>query len=105
MDGKIKISPGKDHPLHRISIPLTGFLLTSCSTLETGKNYRILRNMRYGISMHPQAVAGMTKINTTPLGAYTNVRGAINFAKNQPEVENHILIQAWNGGLTASQVY
>jgi hypothetical protein len=67
------------------------------------KNYRSLINLRY-IDGSLEGVNGYSKINTTSLATYPKIRSGFGFKKDQP-VESHILVQAYNSTLTASQVY
>ncbi|MCE5226680.1 MAG: LamG domain-containing protein [Porphyromonadaceae bacterium] len=67
-----------------------------------GTNFQTLKNMRY-TDTHIKSVQGMTKINSTALSTYLKVRNAYHFKKFQP-AESHLLVQAYNTGLTASQI-
>lgn len=88
-------------PKKHIEVPLTGKLMTG-EPATIGTNFRALINMRYTDS-HIQSIAGMTPSNVTALSSYPKVRNSFQFKKSQP-VENHILVQAYNSGLTASQI-
>lgn len=66
------------------------------------KNFKTLKNMRY-IDGGLEGIAGYTKINTTALTTYLKGRSGFHFKKDQP-AESHVLLQAYNTGLTASQV-
>jgi hypothetical protein len=90
---------------------LTGKLFSSVDStrLEQGTgqeivrdNFATLKNMRYhdnGI----RGIRGMSKINSTAITTYIKPRVIHQFDKTQPE-ESHVLVQAFNTGLTASQV-
>lgn len=88
-------------PKKHIEIPLTGKLMTG-DPATIGTNFQTLSNMRY-TDAHIQSIAGMTASNATALSSYPKVRNAFQFKKSQP-VENHILVQAYNADLTASQI-
>jgi hypothetical protein len=75
------IQGGQDEPVQVRMVPLNGKLVTAEDPLIIGQNFRTLINMRYGDSS-PKSIAGMTKINTTPLTTYTKVRSAFHFRKN-----------------------
>lgn len=66
------------------------------------KNYKTLQNMRY-VDGGLEGVSGYTKINTTALTTYLKARSGFHFKKDEP-AESHVLVQAYNTGLTASQV-
>ena len=84
-----------------LEIPLTGKLMLS-DPATIGTNFQTLTNMRY-TDANIQSIAGNTKINSTALSTYLKVRNAHQYTKSQP-AENHLLAQAYNTGLTASQV-
>ena len=84
-------------------IPLDGKLITGVDSGAIGKNFATLKNMRYSDG-HPKSIGGMTKINTSALTTYLKIRNGIHYVKDQPS-ENHLLVQAYNTGLTASKVY
>ncbi|MFA5340611.1 MAG: hypothetical protein WC332_02425, partial [Clostridia bacterium] len=83
------------------TIPLTGKLMTA-DPATIGSNFQTLTNMRY-TDTHPKSISGNTKINTTALSTYLKTRNAYHFRKVQP-AESHLLVQAYNTGLTASQI-
>ena len=90
--------------LHPEIIPLTGRLRTSddAASLEKG-DFSVLTNLRY-TDTHPKAVAGMTKINTSIMNAtYFKPRALHHLRKVRP-AESHLLVQAFNTGLSASQI-
>ena len=89
--------PRKQHK----EIPFSGKWMTG-EPAAIGQNFRTLKNMRY-TDTHIRGVSGMTKINTAALSTYLKTRSAFHFLKSQP-AESHILAQAYNTGLTASQV-
>ena len=84
-------------------IPLSGKLITSRDPSTIASNFKVLQNMKYTDS-NPQGIGGMTKINTTALSAYPKIRSGFHFSKDQP-TESHVLVQAFNSGLTASVIY
>jgi hypothetical protein len=84
-----------------LEIPLSGKLITGEPSI-VGTNFKTLTNMRY-TDTHIKGVSGNTKINTTALTTYLKARNAFHFKKSQP-AENHVLVQAYNTGLTASQI-
>lgn len=84
------------------NVPMNGKLVTG-EPAVIGMNFRTLKNMRY-TDTHIRGVQGMTKINSSVMDAtYLKTRSAFHFRKNQP-AESHVLAQAYNTGLTASQV-
>ena len=76
--------------------------LRTCEPVVVGADFRTLKNMRYADG-HVRMVQGMTKINTVALTTYLKTRNAFHFRKAQP-AESHVLVQAYNTDLTASQV-
>lgn len=84
-------------------IPFSGKWMTA-DPATIGMNFRTLTNMRYTDS-HVKAVQGMTKVNVSAAmnGTYIKTRNAFHFKKSQP-AESHVLVQAYNAGLTASQI-
>lgn len=87
--------------LQHKEIPLTG-KMTTAEPAAIGLNFRTLKNLRY-TDTHLRGVAGMTKINTSPLTTYLKTRSAFHFKKSQPP-ESHVLVQSLNTAGTASQV-
>lgn len=92
----------EDKALMPFHVPLDGKIILSSDPLIIGKNFRSLKNLRYTDS-NPQGVGGMTKINTTALTTYLKIRNGFHYRKVQP-AESHVLVQAYNTGLSASQV-
>jgi hypothetical protein len=84
-------------------IDLSGQLMVSNDTTKIGKNFKTVTNMRYKDD-HPVGILGMEKVNYTPLSSYPLVRSAFQFAKDTPP-ENHIIVQAFNSGMTACKLY
>ncbi len=84
-----------------LEIPLNGKLQTAEPSV-IGMNFRTLTNMRY-TDTHIKGIGGNTKVSATALTTYLKVRNAHHFRKVQPS-ETHLLVQAYNTGLTASQV-
>ena len=84
-----------------LEIPLTGKLITG-EPSTVGTNFQTLKNMRY-TDTHIKGISGNTKVSATALTTYLKVRNAFHFRKVQP-AETHVLVQAYNTGLTASQV-
>jgi hypothetical protein len=67
-------------------------------------NFSELQNLRHGDgSRGIEGVPGYTKINTTPLAGYLKIRSGIQLTADFT-VKSRILVQAYNAGLTASQV-
>ncbi len=93
---------GENEPTQRSIISLSGKLITSQDGITIGNNYKTLKNMRYR-DTHPISINGMTKVQTNALTTYLKVRSASHLIKEQP-AETHVLVQAYNTGLTASQV-
>jgi len=91
-----------DKKLSRKEIPLTGKLITNEDPAIIGTNFRQLTNMRY-TRANPKGIGGYSKINSTAL-TYPKVRSGIHFRKEQPS-ESHVLVEAYNSGETASEIY
>jgi len=90
-------------PFPKKVIPLTGKWIPANEGSDLDLNFKQLTNMRY-TDTHPIGIGGMTKINSSVMNAtYLKPRSAFHYTKNQPE-ESHLLVQAFNTGLTASQV-
>ena len=85
------------------TIPFSGKLMTA-EPAVVGENFRTLKNVRYWDG-HGKGVQGMTKINSAAVmdATYLKTRSAFHFVKTQP-AETHVLAQAYNTGLTASQI-
>lgn len=81
-------------------VPLSGRYMT-CDPVFIGTNFQTLKNMRY-TDHSIRSILGMTKINTTALSTYLKTRSAFHYKK---PTESHLLVQAYNTGLTASKVY
>lgn len=92
----------QDRPLEIKDIPFTGKLITSVNAVMVGENFSQLVNMRYN-DVSIEMIGGMGKINTTALTTYLKVRNGFHYRKSQPQ-ESHVLVQAYNTGLTASQL-
>jgi hypothetical protein len=98
-----QIQASSNAPDEELVIPLDGKMVSSAHPTEVGKNFVSLVNMRYG-DKHPEGVLGMTKINTAIMDAtYFKARSAFQFT-NDAYSENHLLVQAYNTGLTASHI-
>ena len=100
LNPQIRTAPNVEYELK--GLPLDGKLVTSTNPLLIGKNFRTMTNMRYEDN-HPSSIMGMTKINTSALDTYRKVRSAYHFEKSF-HAESHLLMQAYNTGLTASGV-
>jgi len=61
-----------------------------------------IQNLRYR-DQGLKGVSGFSKINSTALTTYLKIHNGFHFTKDQPS-ESHVLVQAYNSGLTASQV-
>lgn len=90
-----------DEKVHHKTIPLSGSWMTG-EPAAIGTNFQTLTNLRY-TDTHVKGVQGMTQINTSALTTYLKIRNAFHFKKSQP-AESHVLVQAYNDGLTAAQV-
>lgn len=98
-----QIQASSNAPDEELVIPLDGKMVSSAHPTEVGKNFVSLVNMRYG-DKHPEGILGMTKINTAIMDAtYFKARSAFQFT-NDAYSENHLLVQAYNTGLTASHI-
>ena len=84
-------------------IPFNGKLITA-DPAAIGQNFQTLTNLRY-TDTHLRGIGGMTKINSAAVmdATYLKTRSAFHFKKSQP-AETHVLVQAYNTGLTAAQV-
>ena len=85
------------------SVDPTRILTVSDSGETRQDNFKSLKNIRYtdnGI----RGVRGMTKINSTALSSHPKVRNIHHFSKSQP-AESHVLVHAFNSGLTQSKVF
>jgi len=85
-------------------IPLTGRWITAVDPAAIDVNFQTLTNLRYtdnGI----RGIAGMSKINTTPLPSYPKIRNIFQFRKHYPSLESHVLVQAYNSGETESKLF
>ena len=91
-----------NEPDQKYIVPLDGKWIISSDPILIGKNFRTYKNLRYGKG-HPEGILGMTKKNSTALTNYLKARSAFHFVKSQP-AETHVLVQAFNTGLTASVV-
>ena len=58
------IPAGGDAELIPFEIPLNGRLITAEDGAVIGKNFMVLKNMRY-TDTHPKGIGGMTAINST----------------------------------------
>lgn len=100
--GKVNAPAGPN--LYPIDIGLNGKLITSIDPVQgAGVNFQTLKNLRYtpnGI----KGILGMSKINTTALSSYPKIRSGIHFRKDTP-AESHVLVQAYNSGLTEAKIY
>jgi len=98
-----QISPAQNVQDAILMVPLDGQWVPSANAAQAGKNFRTMTNMRYGEN-HPVSVMGMTKINSiTGLTTNLKVRSAHHLVKNLYP-ETHILVQAFNTGLTSATV-
>lgn len=84
-------------------IPLTGKLVTSVDPATIDTNFQTLKNLRY-TDTGLRAIQGMSKINSTAITTYTNLKHGFHLNNSQP-AESHVLVQAYNSGETASQVH
>lgn len=85
-----------------LDIPLTGKYMTR-DPATIGQNFQTLKNLRY-TDTHLKGVGGMTKITSSIINStYFKTRNAFHFKKSQP-AESHLLVQAYNTGLTGSVV-
>src|SRR5512139_2479830 len=95
----------EDKPLQPYNLPLNGRLRTAPDGCQLGEgDFKTLKNMRYG-ELSPKSISGMTKIDTNVINAtYLKPRAGFHYRKSQPS-ESHLLVQAWNTGVTAALVY
>ncbi len=90
-------------PYRKRAIPFTGKWLPAFDGIVVGTNFTQFTNCRYS-DAGPRGIGGMTKINSSVMNAtYLKARSAHHFRKAQP-AESHILVQAYNAALSASQV-
>ena len=72
--------------------------------LEPG-DFSDIKNMRY-TDTSIEGVSGYSKINTSIVDStYLKIRNGFHFTKDDPTAESHVLVQAYNTGLTASKLY
>lgn len=97
------VQPVENLQENKFVIPLDGKWITAENPIGIGKNFSILKNMRYR-NGHPESVLGCSLLNTSAMHAtYFKPRVGFHFYKSQP-VESKILVQAYNTGETASVV-
>lgn len=83
-------------------LPLTGRWITA-DPASIGMNFRTLKNLRH-TDTHLQGIKGMSKVTSAVINAtYSAVRSAFHFMKPNPQ-ESHIIVQAYNSGMTASKL-
>jgi hypothetical protein len=102
-----------DSQLRPVDIPINGRLIESVDGSQIGAgNFQTQTNMRPAPLQSsqnlppapPQGVSGMTKVVTNQIDStYYKVRAGHHFRKSQP-AESHVLVQAFNSDLTASQI-
>jgi hypothetical protein len=84
-------------------IPLTGKWMPSLDGVQIGINFKQMVNMCY-TDAGVRGIAGMTLVHSNVMdAAYLKARSAFHYSKSQP-AESHVVVQAWNTGLTASQI-
>jgi hypothetical protein len=94
----------QDETFHKQQYNFDGAWLPDLDAAEIGpNNFATLQNMRYS-EFHPEAVQGYSKVNTTALTTYTKIRNGIQLKSDRTK-ESYVLVQAYNSGLTASQVF
>lgn len=95
----------EDPELRRLEIAFNGAMVLDADPLKISANhFADLQNLRYG-DVGLEGVRGYSKINTVAL-ADPALRSGIHFIKTINGVTaSHVLVQAWNAGLTASAVY
>ena len=93
-----------DKKMQKYEVPLDGKLNTWDDPAKIGTKFQQLTNLRY-TETHPKGVGGMTKINSANImdATYLKTRSAFHYNKDQPQ-ESHVLVEAFNTGLTASQI-
>ncbi len=92
-----------DAKKHKV-LPLRGKLITSEDPVTIGANFKTYKNLR-PTATHPRAIGGMSKVNSANVmdATYLKTRSAYHLIKDQP-AESHVLVQAYNAALTASQI-
>jgi hypothetical protein len=93
----------EDRQIKQGEIQLNGKLITSQDPSVIGPNFQSLKNMRYTDSSI-KGLEGMTKINTSAISTYTDIKNGFHFEKEQP-AESHVLVQAANAGDTERKVF
>ena len=87
----------------QLLIPFNGKWDSTHNSLLIGKhNFSDIQNLRY-TDKSLKGVSGYSKINSTALTTYLKIRNGFHFTKDQPS-ESHVLVQAYNSGLTGSQI-
>lgn len=94
----------QDEPYQKVQYNFDGAWLPDYDPSEIGpNNFAVLQNMRYSEN-HPEGVQGYSKINSTALSTYTKIRNGHQLRTNRTQ-ESYVLVQAYNSGETASQVF
>jgi hypothetical protein len=88
---------------------MTGKLIEALDPVVVGENFRELKNLR-PTGTHKRAVAGMTKITSSPLtfedtqGRPAKIRNSIHFVKEEP-YESHVVVEAYNYAENSLRLY
>ncbi len=92
-----------DEPEQKFVVPLDGRWIPSMKSIKLGKNFSVMTNVRYGAS-YPESILGMSAVNAVACHAtYSRPRTGFHYRKLAYN-ESHLLVQAFNAGLTASVV-
>jgi hypothetical protein len=90
------ISGAPDDSLQKKQFKFEGAWLPDYDPAEIGpSNYKTLQNMRYG-PRHPVGVLGYTKVNTTALTTYTNIRNGHQL-RTDWDKPSYVFVHAQNG--------
>lgn len=104
-DASVATGIGGYPNLLELNIPFTGSWKPGVEDvlLEPG-DYSDISNMRYN-NTGIEGVSGFSKINSSVVNAtYLKIKNGFHFTKDEP-AESHVLVQAYNTGLTASKIY
>lgn len=93
-----------DSELVPLNISLAGKVVTAVDAANIGlANFRSLINLRPGPT-NPEPIQGMTKINTAAL-ANVNITKGIQFRKDDPTAESHVIVHAKDANNANGKVY
>lgn len=96
-DNIIEINPSQNIPWQDSHFQFTGKWLPDINSLLIGPdNFQTLQNLRYRNS-GLESVQGYTKVNSTPLSTYVNIKTGHQLRSNKTQT-NYILVNAVSSG-------